>query len=643
MKKFINSVVAKFDTTQDGNAAVGTTITVRKNGVGSKAVIYSDNGDTLKENPFAVDSNGNYQFYVEDGRYDIIQNEGLASQISLIDIIISEIVGITTTQLISSATSAREGDLIETTGYSTKGVGGAKWVATSTTGLTPNQSPLTRRAAELTDSLGRLWVMKGDLDLLALGGTEADVTQAYNAAVGALNGGYIGIIKVPAGRYNIDPTLTDALEATTSIVGEGSGVSELITTTAGGVVTELITRNGKYTLTVKDIAYICGAGTTSTAFRVEDTSDGVNGEFDSLVMNNVIVEAEQGSWWRKFISSVNNGGVVLEYVYLRNGGQSVAQRDVNTIGIEILNDNPNALIIRALDSSQIYIQRTNTMLLVDSVNSVESVYLNSGELVGGDYGMRTEGAGKVDAIKIDVHMDCIKRNVLANCDSVGFVKILGDLRISTNGDDIDVDGINLEFNSNVEMLLANGSTSQGSGHTNGRALKFNGNVIRSKIETQIRGFNIGIDMTNANVVFGVTCDPSFSEGITDRYLNVPQEVFFADSQQVNINFSGDLDDLFGEVTAEGPSRLQSNRIVATTTTLPSGVTATGSVIVTSGVDSDTGYQTLYPVNPEMKFTFIRKKQGGIVGAWGRQGADLNGTFINPTSITVSNGIITAIS
>ena len=331
MKKYFNSVVSKFDTTQSGNAATGTTITVRNNGKGSKAVIYSDNGVTEMSNPFTVDSNGNYEFYVADGRYDIIQNEGLASQLSLFDVLIAEVIGVTTTQLVSSAYSASEGDTVTTVGYSEKGVGAATWVATSTTGLTPSQSPLTRVSAELVDAAGRLWVMRGDLNLLSLGGTEADVTQAYNAAVGSLNNGYVGRIVVPAGSFNIDPSQTIPMEATTTIEGMGSGISKLTTSTDGGVVTELITRNGKYTLTVQNISYVCGAGTTTTAFRVEDTSDGVNGEIDGLVMNNVIVEAEQGSWWRKHISMVNAGGLVMDYVYLRNGGQAVAQRDVNTV------------------------------------------------------------------------------------------------------------------------------------------------------------------------------------------------------------------------------------------------------------------------------------------------------------------------
>jgi hypothetical protein len=91
MKKYLNSVVAKFDTTQSGNAATGTTITVRDNGTGIKATLYSDNGTTEKENPFTVDSNANYEFYVANGRYNIIQDEGLATELSLTDVSIFDV------------------------------------------------------------------------------------------------------------------------------------------------------------------------------------------------------------------------------------------------------------------------------------------------------------------------------------------------------------------------------------------------------------------------------------------------------------------------------------------------------------------------------------------------------------------------
>lgn len=96
MRKYLNSVVNKFDTTQSGNAATGTTITVRNTGLGTKADIYSDTVMTSKTNPFTVDSNANYEFYVANGRYDIIQDEGLPTELRLVDVSIFDVEEIST-------------------------------------------------------------------------------------------------------------------------------------------------------------------------------------------------------------------------------------------------------------------------------------------------------------------------------------------------------------------------------------------------------------------------------------------------------------------------------------------------------------------------------------------------------------------
>jgi len=55
-----------------GNAVGGVTVTVRLAGTGTLATIYSDNGSTVKANPFTNDSDGEFFFYASNGRYDIV-------------------------------------------------------------------------------------------------------------------------------------------------------------------------------------------------------------------------------------------------------------------------------------------------------------------------------------------------------------------------------------------------------------------------------------------------------------------------------------------------------------------------------------------------------------------------------------------
>jgi hypothetical protein len=551
---------------------------------------------------------------------------------------------LTTTQLIGPTVfNFNVGAVVEVQGYATAGDGGgAKWVKTNVTGQTAAQSPSQLALALLNDAEGNQWRLIGDFNLQALGGTNTDVTLAYNAAVGALNSGVKGSIVLPAGDFNINPaTTTTIYRVAASIIGGGMGVSRFVTSAAGGVVTKFEKNGGREKLSISNISYMANSGTTSTAIQAEDTSTGVNGGIDSLVLSNVEVEAFSGHWWRKHIVMINTGGLVINYVYLRNGGQAAAQTDANTVGIEINNSTAGVYVIRAIDASHLYIQRANTCVLVTAAESVESVYFNSGEMVGADYGLRTEGAGKVGAIKVDVHMDCIKRNILANSD-FNFAKILGDLRLSNNGDTLDTTAVNCEFNANVEMMLATGSTSSGSAHTGSSAYVFNGNLIQSQIDPQIKASNIGVDMTNVGTVFGVSCDPTFSNEVSPRFRNIPSAVFLKGLQTEITFFSGNVDDLFNSVVADGVSREQTHNLSGASG-LPAGVDTTGSIITTFGIDSNAGHQTLTPFNTTLNFNYVRTKRAGTIGAWSRQGANVNGTFTSPSSITVENGIITAIS
>lgn len=164
MKKYLNSVVAKFNTEKDGNAAVGTYITVRNNGTGVLSSIYVDDGITPKENPFQVDDNGNYEFYAADGKYDIIQNEGKPSEIRLIDVDIFDAQGFISLNLKSAEVLSLsklpypEGSKVSVTSfYSSSPAGAATWRATSMIGQTPSQLPTSRTDGRLVDGLGRVW------------------------------------------------------------------------------------------------------------------------------------------------------------------------------------------------------------------------------------------------------------------------------------------------------------------------------------------------------------------------------------------------------------------------------------------------------------------------------------------------------
>ena len=230
MKKYLNSVVAKFDTTQSGNAATGTTITVRSILTGAKVTLYSDNGTTVKENPFTVDSNGNYEFYVADGRYNVIQDEDLPTQITLADVSIFDIEGYlgptgkeefisTAEALIASNVNYQDGSVLTATGYSSTSDGGkGQWVKTAFTG-TPSQSPGERGNDTLTDARGVVWQHVSQLGYLllnAIGAKGDGVTDNTGVFAAATNSG-IQHHKLISGTYLCD---TYPLESNLCIEGE---------------------------------------------------------------------------------------------------------------------------------------------------------------------------------------------------------------------------------------------------------------------------------------------------------------------------------------------------------------------------------------------------------------------------------------
>lgn len=211
MKKYLDSVVAKFDTTQGGNAAIGTTVTVRNVTTGAKATIYSDNGLTEKSNPFTVDDNGNYEFYVADGRYNIIQDEGLPTVLTLSDVSIFDVetflaptgraVLVATTEILINSTFTYVLDSVANTlGYSESNDGGnGQWRKTSFVGVA-SQTPAQRGNATLTDGLGFVWEYVDDLGRLsvaALGAKGDGVTDNTDVFTAAQNSGfkYLKLIK----------------------------------------------------------------------------------------------------------------------------------------------------------------------------------------------------------------------------------------------------------------------------------------------------------------------------------------------------------------------------------------------------------------------------------------------------------------
>lgn len=211
---------------------------------GNAVTLFDDesgaNGSTAKQ----TDSEGVVVVYVTPGEYDEQVNGGIQRRV---------LVGnkeITTEQLIERIRKAREGDVINTTGFYTAGdAGGAQWKATSTTGLTPSQSPADREARELVDGSGRLWSYVGDtVSIEAMGATTSEADNApYIKA--AANGGNVTIT---AGNGEFLSSGFDLLSNTTF---KGS-LSTTIKSVAGNTGGFLLARvNAQENVTVSGITF----------------------------------------------------------------------------------------------------------------------------------------------------------------------------------------------------------------------------------------------------------------------------------------------------------------------------------------------------------------------------------------------------
>lgn len=72
--------------------AAGASVQVNLAGTQTLATIYSDNGRTQAANPLTADSNGDYEFYAVDGRYDIVISGTTIPTLEITDILLIDML-----------------------------------------------------------------------------------------------------------------------------------------------------------------------------------------------------------------------------------------------------------------------------------------------------------------------------------------------------------------------------------------------------------------------------------------------------------------------------------------------------------------------------------------------------------------------
>lgn len=239
------------------------------------------------------------------------------------------------------------------------------------------------------------------------------------------------------------------------------------------------------------------AGNSAIKVQAELTSASVqvNGQQDAMVLYDVNISSEMGTYWTNGLHILNAGGVHLNRVKIENSNSAEAVSGVR--GIYIQNTDSRVYMIRTLTATDFYIVRANSGIETSSVTTtggIESMYLTSGEILA-NTGIKC--TGHLSAVRISgTHMDTINSAIDCTAAHVAAFRVVGcDFRKSNNGgsytagpllsfdygEGVDVTGC---FLSGVEEVLSSplnvavkfGNTIYGTGLNRS---SFTGNTFRS--------------------------------------------------------------------------------------------------------------------------------------------------------------------
>jgi len=320
------------------------------------------------------------------------------------------------------------------------------------------------------------------LDYGAVGDGVTDNSAAFQAIINAvaINGSVN--IYLPAGNYVIETDLV-ADDKFINVFGDGTS-STFITydpATTGGVLFTLkhtVANNKSFSF--KDLTITTPTANVGTAIKIQtnltSASSQIYGATDSLYLNNVRIAQSSTGYWTKGLHSLNNGGVHLVSVSIDNR-VSAAQNDAGTSGIYIQNNDIRVFMIRSLLVTDLWILRAANLIETDAVGTIESLYINMGELVGASNAI-VKVRGPLSAVSFNsVHMDTTNKVLDAEGSRLGTTRMTaGDIYKTANGGST-VDG---------PLFILDA----------GEAFTFTGNHVRGSNTTSSSNLNLGFKFTN---------------------------------------------------------------------------------------------------------------------------------------------------
>lgn len=490
----------------------------------------------------------------------------------------------------------------------------------------------------------KLQVLKGDVRAFgAVCDGVTDDTAAVQAAWTA------GVASYPVGTCLITDTISGT-DLFLHLTGESQGSVILFRPATARPLFSLVrTRAESAFLTTSNIRITTDVASAGYAIQIRETRTGtgdeVVGGVDFLhVEPGTIFEGTGSGYWRGPINVINAGGVYWNGATARNDNDHAAQADNLAKGIYFVNDETRFLVIRALHMDNFYLQRFYTGITLNTVRSIESLYLGNGEIVGAFRGIVFEGGGNVDAIHIGAtHLDVLAQALYGAADTeVNLIRVIGaDLRKGTNGGAATAGNL-IDF-SRGEMLSVSGCLFNGDAANKATSpqngIRLSGTFFRFSIggSNVFRNLNTPVVVAgtaNTGSIGGYTataCDftlPSITTsgadtvGFTTRWTGMSALFYktadqvIANNVQTKLTWADTVNDDLGMLVSAGADAI----------TIPAGVAAVkiaGSVWMQ---DAATGALTLQ----------IRKNGGDVRGG-GYRKIDL--ASANEDAVQVTSGVI----
>jgi hypothetical protein len=279
-------------------------------------------------------------------------------------------------------------------------------------------------------------------DFGAVGDGVADDTIAIQTAINSVSlGGSIGLL-FPEGTYLVTNTLT-ADQKYIGFYGQNVSASKILfKSTPGTVLFDLYsTVNNNKAFSFYNITISTDVALAGTAIKIQANLTGapiqVNGQRDSLYLNNVRIVQEGSGYWTTGLHVLNMGGVHFEGLTIDNN-ISAAQSNPATTGVFLENNSTRVNMIRTFIGSDIYILRTYNSIKTttpDVNRIIESIYINNGELVGiGNAAFKMLGGGVSAFAWNAIHVDTTSKAVDTEGAYFAVARFVGcDFRRGTNG------------------------------------------------------------------------------------------------------------------------------------------------------------------------------------------------------------------